>query len=303
MPENIGGPSAPFNTQIPSIVDNADIQTAFRLYHYGSNTSTPGTIPEESLSGHLQKIDNDKINKVPDTIPGSANLNDYVTTGFYTQTSNTFALTGLNYPEKFAGLLNVVNDEGVVFQQYQVIGAPESGESPNTINRTFWRFNIAGSWRPWRTFIETSDFSNLGDPRYVQGLGGSPTFISNYYTRSQADEVFYTKISAEQSRYVEEVQVSGDRTLQLSDVGKVIAVAGYSSDITITIPTNFEVPIPVGTLINVYAAGTAPVIISSATGVSLRPSSSVRLFEQYTEVSLRKRDLNEWVISGNFLSV
>ena len=83
----------------------------------------------------------------------------------------------------------------------------------------------------------------------------------------------------------------------------MIAVAGYSSDITITIPTNFEVPIPVGTLINVYAAGTAPVIISSATGVGFRPSSSVRLFEQYTEVSLRKRDLNEWVISGNFLSV
>ena len=46
MPENIGGGSAPYNTQIPSIIDNADIQTAFRLYHYGSNTSTPGTIPQ-----------------------------------------------------------------------------------------------------------------------------------------------------------------------------------------------------------------------------------------------------------------
>jgi len=36
MAENIGGPSAPFNTQIPSIADDADIQTAIRLYHYGS---------------------------------------------------------------------------------------------------------------------------------------------------------------------------------------------------------------------------------------------------------------------------
>ena len=51
MPELIGGgTNPPYNTQIPSISDDADIQTAFRLYHYGSNTSTPGSLPANSLA-------------------------------------------------------------------------------------------------------------------------------------------------------------------------------------------------------------------------------------------------------------
>ena len=45
MPENIG---SVYSTQISSIADDADIQTAFRLYHYGSNTGTPSSIPENS---------------------------------------------------------------------------------------------------------------------------------------------------------------------------------------------------------------------------------------------------------------
>ena len=302
MPENIGGGSAPYNTQIPSIIDNADIQTAFRLYHYGSNTSTPGTIPSDSIAGHFSLLEESKINKAPTIIPGSANLNDYVTTGFYTQTNNSFANTGLNYPQKFAGALTVVNEGGVVFQQYQVVGAAESGENLNTLNRTFWRFNIAGSWRPWRTFIDTSDFSTLGDPRYVQGIGGAPTFISNYYTKAQADSLFYTNALAEQSKYIPENLVTGNYTLQLSDVGKVIAV-NNSASATVTVPLNSSVTFPIGTLINVYAMTAQQVIVSAATGVTLRPANSVRLFEQYTEISLRKRDLNEWVVSGNVLSV
>lgn len=303
MPENIGGSSAPYNTQIPSIVDNADIQTAFRLYHYGSNTSTPGTIPEDSIAGHFIELESAKINKAPTIIPVSANLNDYVTTGFYTQVSNSFANSGSNYPEKFAGLLTVVNEGNVVFQQYQVIGASEGGSGLNTSNRTFWRFKFADSWRPWRTFIDTSDFSALGDPRYVQGVGGSPTFISNYYTKSQADSLFFTNAAAEQSRYISENVVTGSYVLQPSDVGKVVAV-NNSSSATITIPLNSSTQpaIPVGTLINVYAMTAQQVFVSAATGVVLRPDTSVRLFEQYTEISLRKRGLNEWVISGNVLS-
>jgi hypothetical protein len=299
MPENIGGPSAPFNTQIASITDNADIQTAFRLYHYGSNTSTPSTIPENSLAGHLNVISLAKINKAPENIPTSTNLNTYVSTGFYTQTGTP---TGANYPSNFPGLLTVVNDGGVVFQSYQVVGASETGESVNTLNRTWWRFNFAGSWRPWRTFVQSSDFAALGDPRYVQGIGNVPTFISNYYTQSDANALFFTKQSAEDSRYISENTVTGNYTLQISDVGKVISV-NNSAPATITIPLNSSVTFPIGTLINVYARTTQPVFVAVPTGtlVTLRPANSIRLFSQYTEISLRKRDTNEWVASGNFI--
>lgn len=297
MTENIGGPSAPFNTQIPSITDNADIQTAFRLYHYGSNTSTPSTIPENSIAGHFNTINLAKINKAPESIPASANLNDYVVTGFYTQTNNSFADNGTNYPpQKFAGLLNVVNDGSVVFQQYQVVGASETGDSTNTINRTWWRFNFAGSWRPWRTFVESSDFSTLGDARYYTQTSANNLFS----TRSYVDSTFLTISEANQRQYVQETSVTGNYTLVLSDVGKVISVDN-SASATITIPLNSSVAFPVGTLINVYARTANPVFVTPATGVTLRPKSNIRLFEQYTEISLRKRDTNEWVASGNIL--
>jgi hypothetical protein len=295
MPENIGGPSAIFNTQIPSITDNADIQTAFRLYHYGSNTSTPTTVPENSLAGHLNVINLAKVNKAPEQIPTSTNLNTYVSTGFYTQIGTP---TGANYPSNFSGLLTVVNDGGVVFQSYQVVGASETGDSVNTLNRTWWRFNFAGTWRPWRTFVESSDFSALGDIRYYTQSAANTLFATNNFVNS----TFLTVAEANQRQFVLETAVTGNYTLQLSDVGKVVSV-NNSAPATITIPLNSSVAFPIGTLINVYAMTTQPVFVAAPTGtlVTLRPANSVRLFSQYTEISLRKRDTNEWVASGNLL--
>jgi hypothetical protein len=293
MPENIGGPSAPFNTQIASITDNADIQTAFRLYHYGSNTSTPSTIPENSLAGHLNVINLAKINKAPEQIPASTNLNTYVSTGFYTQIGTP---TGANYPSNFSGLLTVVNDGGVVFQSYQVVGASETGDSVNTLNRTWWRFNFAGSWRPWRTFVESSDFSTLGDARYYTQSAANTLFSTNNFVNS----TFLTIAEANQRQFVAENLVTTNYTLQLSDVGKVVAV-NNAATATVTIPLNSAVAFPIGTIINVYSMTAQQVFVAAATGVTLRPANSVRLFSQYTEISLRKRDTNEWVASGNFI--
>ena len=88
--------------------------------------------------------------------------------------------------------------------------------------------------------------------------------------------------------------------MQLTDIGRVVAV-NNSASATITIPLNSTTPFPIGTLINVYSMTTNPVFVAATTGVTLRPANSVRLFSQYTEISLRKRDTNEWVASGNIL--
>lgn len=296
MPEDIG---AVYNTQIPSITDNADIQTALRLFHYGSNTSAPSPLPAESLAGHLQNLENTKVDIVPTSIPNTANLNNYGTTGYYTQTNNAFAANGTNYPEPFAGLLTVVNESGVVFQQYQVIGASESGSTINPDNRTYWRFKLGGIWKPWRTFIEESDFASIGDGRYYTKTQVNETFT----TQAAAAATYLTIAEANNRQYVAENVVTTSYTLALSDVSKVVAV-NNSANATITIPLNNSVAFPVGTLINIYAMTANRVTVAPAVGVTLRPvgsSSSIYLFDQYTEMSLRKRDTNEWVASGNFL--
>jgi hypothetical protein len=300
MPENIGGPSAPYNTQIPSIIDDAAIQTAFRLYHYGSNTSTPGSIPANSLAGHLANLENTKIDIIPIAIPTSANLNDYIITGFYTQTSTP---TGGNYPANFAGLLTVVNQGAVVFQQYQVIGAAESGITSNTINKTHWRFYLSGSWRPWRTFIDESNFAAIGDGRY--------------YTETESDNLFYTKtfldgvfasvpltyltiVEADARSLITENLQTTNYTLQLTDRNRVVAM-NNAATATVTVPTNAAVPFPIGSIVNVYAMSNQILNIAGASGVTVRNAG--RLFERYVEVSLRKRAADEWVASGNIIPV
>lgn len=300
MAENIGGPSAPYNTQIPSIADDADIQTAFRLYHYGSNTSTPSTIPANSIAGHLTNLEGTKIDVVPTAIPISADLNSYLTTGFYAQTGTP---TGANYPANFAGLLTVVNDGAIVFQQYQAIGASETGSTINPINKTYWRFRISGSFRPWRTFIDDSSFVTQGDALYYR----KATVDGLFYTRTYLDGIFatvpltYLTIAEADARslILENLQTAS-YTLQLSDRNKVVAVNNPVAA-TVTIPTNAAVPFPIGSIVNVYAMSNQNLTIAGASGVTVRNSG--RLFERYVEISLRKRDTDEWVASGNIVPV
>lgn len=48
-----------FTTQVPGLADNADIQTALRLYHYGQSSapSSKATAIRNSIAGHLDEIE------------------------------------------------------------------------------------------------------------------------------------------------------------------------------------------------------------------------------------------------------
>jgi hypothetical protein len=67
MPLNINpnydsnNPTILFNTQIPALTDDADIQEALRLYHYGTTTppALPTLINPESVAGYLKSLRED----------------------------------------------------------------------------------------------------------------------------------------------------------------------------------------------------------------------------------------------------
>lgn len=81
------------------------------------------------------------------------------------------------------------------------------------------------------------------------------------------------------------------RTLQLTDAGKVVEATNNTTT-TITVPPAADVAWPLGTIVNVYAAGTGGVVVTPGTGVTIRNNNIV---SQYSEVSLRYRGANEWV--------
>ena len=93
---------------------------------------------------------------------------------------------------------------------------------------------------------------------------------------------------------VENVQ-TGDYTLELSDVAKVVAVDSSSAQ-TVTVPGEASVDFPVGSVVNVYRAGSGGVDLVGASGVTVRNVGSIS--DQFGEVSLRKRGSDEWVLVG-----
>ena len=106
------------------------------IYHAGNFTAGNGmqiTAGEVRVNGGV--------------IPGSANLNSYDETGYYTQTSNANAALGTNYPTDGAGVLTVV----------------KANDNSNHITQTYDKYNSSafynrsyylGTWSSWRNLSQ-----------------------------------------------------------------------------------------------------------------------------------------------------
>lgn len=98
------------------------------------------------------------------SIPGSADLNTYTTSGIYYQTGNANAASGTNYPVGIAGLLEVYTLEGETYQRYQVL----SGQS--NANRIYVRGLYSGTWSAWQYLWDSTTFNP------TTGAGASGTW-------------------------------------------------------------------------------------------------------------------------------
>lgn len=284
MPESIGASGAPYLTQIPRIDENADIQTALRLYHYGSDTNNPDTILANSIVGHFSSLDESKIDKDPANLTTGDDLDDYLTTGYFVQTSTTNARTGAHYPEAkdpsnnlrfFAGLLRVVNNGGVVFQEYHMIG-----DTGYILNKVFWRVRYANEWSAWAELVSpTAVDSVVAEHSHAKGVTWTRTEIAERYAPIRFEET-----SVKTTNY----------TLALADLNKIVHM-NVPAGGTLTVPTSSVAFLP-GSILNVYNSSADVLTIVGATeDVIIRNNGTL---EQYKEASLRYRGNNEWVAAG-----
>lgn len=272
MPENIGATGAPYNTTIPRQDENADIQTALRLYHYGSDTNNPSPVVANSIAGFLDALEDGKLSKDPSTLL-TENLNTVVTTGYYYQATAANAV-GNNYPAAFPGFLKVINDGAVVVQEYHVIGSVA-----NIINKTHWRVQYAGAWSSWQSYATSSEVATITDGLYHQK--------SVTWTRTEIAER-YAPI------YFTENLKTANHTIALADINKVVAM-NVSGGGTLTVPNSSTTSFPAGAIVNVYNESTSTLTIAAAAGVTVR---NIGTLEQYKEASLRYRGNNIWVAAG-----
>jgi hypothetical protein len=147
-------------------------------------------------------------------------------------------------------------------------------------------------------FVNTSRGRRLGELDDVNASSPSNNQVISWIAaNSRYEPRTITNVDVDASpRFFTENVVTANYTLALADISRVVAF-NSASNLSLTVPTNASVAFPLGTVINVFRAGTGAVSIVAAGGVTLRNPGSVSA--QYVEVSLRKRGTDEWVLSGN----
>lgn len=94
---------------------------------------------------------------------------------------------------------------------------------------------------------------------------------------------------------------TADYTLAAGDDAKVVELNAATGK-TVTIPANATTPFAVGTIIEIYQQGAGQVTVAAAGGVTLRAPGGAKTRTQYSTIVVRKRDTNEWVVSGDTTS-
>ncbi len=235
MAENIDGSALgnidPFNTKIPALADAANIQTALRLYHYGTDDA-PGST--EAITSGIAKQLMDLENAIenvsgpaPTALAGAIDLNSITSSGLYNQDSNTDARSGSNYPQyeslAYKGLLTVTADSGLVYQTYLMYVS-------QTLVFTYTRiFDTA-----WSNWIRLSESTHTHDDRY--------------YTKTYLDPVIAGKQATitGAATTVASADLTVNRAVIANDSGKIAVSAttstelGYLSGTTSSVQTQMN---------------------------------------------------------------
>jgi len=134
---------------------------------------------------------------------------------------------------------------------------------------------VGGSWTAsWTLFAAKGETGDLT----AQGMiGTGPAVLSRRPVNVQA----------------------GSYTIALSDEGASVHMTGATA-VTLTIPTNAAVALPVGAEIEIVALGAGTVTIAGDTGVSVNGMSagSAEIAAQWQGAVLRKYSADEWLLLG-----
>lgn len=90
--------------------------------------------------------------------------------------------------------------------------------------------------------------------------------------------------------------VTADYTLAAADANTNVDV-NLATPVTITVPTNATVAMPIGTRIRITQIGAGQVTVAGS--VTLNTARSLTTRAQYSVIELRKRSTDTWVVSGD----
>lgn len=282
MPESIGNL---YSTKIPSLSETADIQEAFRVYHYGASSGTynpsnanTANLVNPSIAYTLHSLQTQITAASTGTILAStltakgalitataASTPSVLTVGTdgHVLTANSATATGLQWALPAVTLTNTVTLTNKTLTS-PVITAPTLSLA-STSSTSSGRIS----------FDPTVDKMYVGNGTTAVEFAGS-TISTN-------------------------VQTVAAYTLVISDKDKLIEMNNLSSN-NIVIPTNAIAAFPIGTQIQVLQTGTGQTTIAGAVGVTVNATPGLKLRTQWSSATLLKRGTDTWVVLGDLVA-
>jgi hypothetical protein len=130
------------------------------------------------------------------------------------------------------------------------------------------------------------------DAPTVLSLGSNGQFLAvNTSTASGLEWTSYLNITFNQ-------QTGTSYTLSATDSGRLVELSNTSA-ITLTVPLNSSVSIPVGTQVNIAQTNTGQVTVVGASGVVVNASPGLKLRTQWSFATLIKRSTDTWLLVGD----
>jgi hypothetical protein len=261
-----------FDTYVPQLSDNADIQNAFELFYYGDSTSGN---TEGDVSLHKNIVDFDTritsnttfitghdgtTENIHGTMAGSEVVGTLDTQTLSNKTLSSPTLSGTTTAT--SGTIALGTNSSAITANSATISATEIG------------------------YLDSAS-ANIQTQLNSKASNTDPVITGEINTTGNV--IGHITINSKSTSY----------TLVLSDDGDFLEFTGSSAG-SLTVPTNASVAFPIGTVITVLQAGTGQVTITPATvDVVINSTPGLKTRAQWSVVTLIKRGTNTWLATGD----
>lgn len=291
MAESIGNL---YSTQIASLSENADIQEAFRLYHYGA--------PSGTGSGEYDPTNTNVASLVNPSIAYSlSNLQSQITTisGSLGVQATVWTTKGdLVTRTSSPGVVRFgVGADGTVLTANSATSTGLEWATPavtltNTVtltNKTITLGSnvITGTTAQFNTALTDGNFATIAGTESLSNKTLSSTTVSDSLS-VVGNVIYHTVPESKATTY----------PLVLTDDGKIIEMSGGGF---LQIPTDASVNFPIGTQITVLQTTSSQVTIQAITPgtTTVNGTPGLKLRTQWSSATLIKRGVNLWVAIGD----
>jgi len=287
MSDTIGALSP---TEVPALSENADIQEAFRLYHYGA--------PSGVGIGEYDTTNTNPLNLVVPSIAYTLyNLQQQITT-----LSGTLGILTSAYTAK-GGILTATASSTVVMLPVGSNGKILTANSGTATGLEWATPEITPTNTV--TMSNKSFLSPQTDVLIFEGAtpDANETTLGVVDPTADRTALLPDRSGTVQMDTIETNPQTGNYTLVLADKSKLVEVNSGTAK-NVTIPLNATVAYPVGTQIMIGQTGAGQVSIIVTGGVTLNgtpqgTANVINLRDQWSVVVLIKRDTDTWLAVGD----